>query len=112
MAINSTRLDTTNDTILYTSSGGVNAVTLIVVCNTGTASLSDETVNSCTLQLNLVKSGALTSDSNAIVKNLLIPAGETVFFSEERIVLDDGDRIRGAASEPNLLSITVSTIAV
>ena len=111
MAINSTRLTTTGDTTLYTSSG-VNAVTLMVVCNTGTPSLSDETVNSCTLQLNLVKSGSLSSDSNAIVKNLLIPAGETVFFSEERIVLDTGDTIRGAASESNLLSITVSTIAV
>lgn len=111
MAINSTRLTTTGDTTLYTSSG-VNAVTLMVVCNTGTPSLSDETVNSCTLQLNLVKSGSLSSDSNAIVKNLLIPAGETVFFSEERIVLDTGDTVRGAASEPNLLSITVSTIAV
>jgi hypothetical protein len=112
MAINSTRLTTTGDTTLYTSSGGVNAVTLIVVCNTGTPSPSDETVDSCFLQLNLVKSGFLPSDANAIVKNLVIPAGETVFFSEERIVLDIGDTIRGTASNANLLSITVSTIAV
>jgi hypothetical protein len=111
MAINSTRLTTTGDTILYTSSG-VNAVTLIVVCNTGTPNPADETINSCTLQLNLVKSGVLSSDANAIVKNLLIPAGETVFFSEERIVLDTGDTIRGSANQSNLLSITVSTIAV
>jgi hypothetical protein len=111
MAINSTRLTTTGDTALYTSSG-VNAVTLIVVCNTGTPNPADETINSCTLQLNLVKSGVLASDANAIVKNLLIPAGETVFFSEERIVLDTGDTISGAASATNLLSITVSTIAV
>lgn len=111
MAINSTRLTTTGDTVLYTSSG-VNAVTLIVVCNTGNPNLSDETINSCLLQLNLVKSGVLPSDTNLIVKNLLIPAGETVFFSEERIVLDNGDTIRATASNPNLLSITVSTIAV
>jgi hypothetical protein len=112
MAINSTRLTTTGDTVLYTSLNGVNAVTLIVVCNTGTPNPADETINSCTLQLNLVKSGVLASDTNAIVKNLLIPAGETVFFSEERIVLDELDTIQGAASQPNLLSITVSTIAV
>jgi hypothetical protein len=111
MAINSTRLTTTGDTVLYTSSG-VNAVTLIVVCNTGTPNPADETINSCTLQLNLVKSGVLASDTNAIVKNLLIPAGETVFFSEERIVLDTGDAIQGTANQSNLLSITVSTIAV
>jgi hypothetical protein len=112
MAINSTRLTTTGDTVLYTSSGGVNAVTLIVVCNTGVPNPADETINSCTLQLNLVKSGVLASDANAIVKNLLIPAGETIFFSEERIVLDQDDTIQGAASQSNLLSITVSTIAV
>lgn len=111
MAINSTRLTTTGDTVLYTSSG-VNAVTLIVVCNTGAPNPADETINSCSLQLNLVKSGVLASDANAIVKNLLIPAGETVFFSEERIVLDTGDTIQGAASSSNLLSITVSTISV
>ena len=108
MAINSTRLTTTGDTTLYTSAG-VNAVTLIVVCNTGPPDPADE---NCLLQVNLVKNGVLPSDTNCIVKNLLIPAGETVFFSEERIVLDTGDTVRATASEPNLLSITVSTIAV
>lgn len=111
MAINSTRLTTTGDTTLYTSSG-VNAITLIVVCNTGAIDLNNESVNSTMLQLNLVKSGELPSDTNVIVKNLLIPAGETVFFSEERIVLDQGDQVRATAGSPNLLSITVSTISV
>ena len=111
MAINSTRLTTTGSTTLYTSTG-VNAVTLIIVCNTGTPDPQNEATNSSTLQLNLVKSGVLPSDTNCIVKNLLIPAGETVFFSEERIVLETGDTIRAVASQPNLLSVTVSTIAV
>lgn len=111
MAINSTRLTTTGDTVLYTS-GGVNAITLIIVCNTGVIDPLDESVNSTTLQLNLVKNGQLTSDSNVIVKNLLIPPGETVFFSEERIVLDTGDSIRATSTEPNLLTITVSSISV
>jgi hypothetical protein len=111
MAINSTRLTTTGDTTVYTSPG-VNAVTLIVVCNTGAPDLGNESVNSTLFQLNIVKSGTLTSDTNCIVKNLLVPAGETVFFSEERIVLDTGDTIKATSSEPNLLSISVSTIAV
>lgn len=111
MAINSTRLTTTGDTSLYTSSG-VNAITLIVVCNTGTPDLLNEAVNASTIQLNLVKNGELPSDTNVIVKNLVIPAGETVFFSEERIVLGNGDTVRATAGSPNLLSITVSTISV
>lgn len=111
MAINSTRLTTTGNTTLYTSTG-VNAITLVVVCNTGTPDPNDELVNSSLLQLNLVKSGALPTDNNVIVKNLLVPPGETIFFSEERIVLDEGDALTGVASSANLLSITVSTIGV
>ena len=81
MAINSTRLTTTGDTIVYTSSG-VNAVTLIVVCNTGAPDSGNESVNSTLFQLNIVKSGELPSYTNFIVNNVLIPAVETVFFSE------------------------------
>lgn len=111
MAINSTRLTTTGDTELY-ESPGVNAITLIIICNTGTPDPADETVNQTLVQLNLVPNTEVSTDQNTIVKNLVVPAGETIFFSEERIVLENGDQIRATASQPNLLSITVSTIAV
>jgi len=121
--IYSTRLTTTGDTLVYTSSttgaaigGGVtgqtNAVTSIIICNTGTPNLTDETVNSSNLTLNLVLSGSVSSDTNTIVKNLIVPAGETVFFSDERIVLNPGDQIRATASSSNLLSVTVSSLPV
>jgi hypothetical protein len=121
--IYSTRLTTTGDTIVYTSSttgaaigGGVtgqtNAVTSIIVCNTGTPNLTDETVSSSNLTLNLVLSGGVPSDTNTIVKNLIVPAGETIFFSDERIVLNPGDKIHATASASNLLSITVSSLPV
>ena len=121
--IYSTRLTTTSDTLVYTSSttgapvagpvlGQENAVTSIIVCNTGTPNLTDETVNSSTLTINLCAGGGSASDTNTIVKNLIIPAGETVFFSDEKIVLNSGDTIRMTACAANLLSITVSTLAV
>lgn len=121
--IYSTRLTTTGDTLVFTSSttgapigGGVtgqtNAVTNIIVCNTGTPDLADETVNSTTLTLNLVLSGGVSSDTNTIVKNLTVPAGETVFFSDEKIILSSGDQIRATSSTSNLLSITVSSLQV
>jgi hypothetical protein len=121
--IYSTRLTTTGDTLVYTSSttgapigGGVtgqtNAITNVIVCNTGTPDLTDETVNSSTLTLNLVLSGGVSSDTNTIVKNLIVPAGETVFFSDEKIILNSGDQIRATASTSNLLSITVSSLQV
>jgi hypothetical protein len=35
-----------------------------------------------------------------------------VFFSDERIVLADGDTVQATASVANLLSITISTLPV
>jgi hypothetical protein len=121
--IYSTQLTTTGDTLVYTStttgadigpgvSGQTNAVTCIIVCNTGTPDNANETVNSSLLTLNLVVSGGVSSNTNTIVKNLIVPAGETVFFSDERIVLSPGDKIRATASVANLLSITVSSLPV
>jgi hypothetical protein len=121
--IYSTQLTTTGDTLVYTSSttgaaiglgvsGQTNAVTCIIVCNTGTPDLANETSNSSLLTLNLVISGGVSTNTNTIVKNLIVPAGETVFFSDERIVLNPGDQIRATASVSNLLSITVSSLPV
>ena len=118
--ITSTKLTTTGDTEVFRStttgaSGGAGqttAVTNIIVCNTGTPSATDETVNNCTLTVNLVRFGQVSNDTNTIVKSLTVPAGETVFFSDEKIILDSSDQIRAAASTGNLLSITVSSLAV
>ena len=123
--IYSTRLTTNGDTLVFTSSttgapiagavvGQVSAITTIIVCNTGAPDLTDETVNSANLTLNLTSyaQGLSSSATNTIVTNLTIPAGETVFFSDERIVLSAGDQIRATASTGNLLSITVSALPV
>jgi hypothetical protein len=53
-----------------------------------------------------------TGTGALVVKQLTIPAGETVFFSDERIVLNAGDQIKATASTANLLSITVSSLPV
>lgn len=126
--IYSTRLTTNGNTLVFTSSstgapvaGSVveqdNAITNIIVCNTATADLTDESVGTCKLTLNLVTPGNSSSDTNTIVKELIIPAGETVFFSDERIVLRGDsiygtDKIYATASVGDRLSITVSALPV
>lgn len=121
--IYSTRLTTTSDTLVFTSSstgapiagpvvGRDQAITTIIVCNTGTPNLTNETVNAANLTLNVVLFGSVSSTTNTIVSNLIIPAGETVFFSDERIVLSSGDQLRATSSAANLLSITVSSLPV
>ena len=111
MAISNTRLTTTAVTPVYTSSGN-NAVTTIIVCNTGTVNLTDETFNASNLTLYFVPNLGSATDSTTVVKDLTIPAGETVFFSDEKVILTNGDSIRASASVGNLLTITVSTLQV
>lgn len=111
MAISNTRLTTTAPTTAYFSTGN-NAITTIVVCNTGDSNLTDETVNSCTLTMNFVPAGGTLGDESTVVKNLIIPATETVFFSDEKVILADGDLISVQASVADLLTVTVSSLVV
>jgi hypothetical protein len=119
-------VDSTNVTIpvkVFTSSttggpigGGVtgreNAVTTIALCNTLAPDPADETTNSVTVNIYIVRSGLSYAAGNLVVSNLVIPAGETVFFSEERIVLASGDQIWVGTSQAAGLSVTVSVLAV
>jgi hypothetical protein len=111
MPITNTRLTNTLSNTVYTSIGN-NAITTMIVCNTGNVDLTDETVNSSTLNLFFVPNGGLIGDGTAVVKNLIVPAGETVFFSDEKIILGNGDTVVAQAGSGNLLTVTVSTLPV
>lgn len=92
--------------------GRTNAITTIAFCNTGAASLVDETDNQVIVNVYIVKSGRSYTDGNKIISELIVPAGETVFFAEERIVLDSGDEIWVGTSSASLLSVTISALEV
>ena len=92
--------------------GRENAVTTIALCNTAAASTADETTNAVTVNIYVVRSGLSYGSGNLVVSNLVVPAGETVFFSEERMVLASGDAIWIGTSAASRLAATVSTLAV
>ena len=92
--------------------GQVNAITTMVLCNTAAPTLTDETVNAVTVNIYLVKSGQSYGTNNTIVSSLNVPAGETVFFSDERIVLDSGDMVYVGTSAASRLAVTISTLPV
>lgn len=110
MAIQSTAIGTSN-TDLYTSSGNT-AVTCIWVCNTATYNPLDPTSGLTYLDLHFVKQGAGITNANLIVNQLPVPAGETVTFDTEKIILDNGDRVVASTASPANLVATISVISV
>lgn len=122
-----TATSVTNPDLVYTSSstgapiggavvGQTNAVTTIALCNIGAPNASDETVNDVVVNVYVAPQGVgaqyTGATCNLIVSQLTVPAGETVFLSEERIVLDPGDEIYVGTDTANLLCVTVSSLAV
>jgi hypothetical protein len=92
--------------------GQTNAVTTIALCNVLAPNATDETINSVNVNIYFVKNGASYGTSNLVVSSLAVPAGETVFFSEERFVLDSGDEVWVGTSAASALAITVSSLPV
>lgn len=93
--------------------GQVNAITAMILCNNyDPVSLTNEDTGTCTVNVYLVKAGGAPTSSTIIINQLIIPAGETVFLSEERIVLDSGDEIYVSATFANRITFTVSTLPV
>lgn len=110
--IQSTLLLAGLDQTIY-SSVNSNAITTMVFCNTATPDPADESVRAIALQVHVIKATKTKSFSNTIIKNLIVPAGETLFFDTERVVLDNGDSVLAVASGANRTSsiTAVSTAA-
>jgi hypothetical protein len=101
--------------------GQVNAITTIALCNTAAPNNADETANSVSVNIWIVPNGQSANPYNLVVSNLPVPAGETVFFNEERIILNgsaspsQADEIYVAASNSSVtpkLAVTVSSLPV
>ena len=110
MAITNAQLTTTQLDILTVPASTAYAITNILVCNNGTAS--------ALFDMHLIPQGfSLDNAVTRVINNLELPAGETFTFDNEKIVLDEGDRIAFVA-EPNLgtgltnLAATVSFLEV
>jgi hypothetical protein len=109
MALTSTQIETSgNDIFLCPGTSPDNlqehAETCMIFCNT---SASDVTLN-----LYTVPTGLSVAAQTQVIKDLLIPAGETFSFDSEKLVLGTGDRVRAVASVNSRLSVTVSSMRV
>jgi hypothetical protein len=109
------RVFTSTSNGFSTGTPQTSAVTTIALCNTGPGDLEDELVDQVIVNIYLVRQGKTFQPGDLIVSNLIVPAGETVFFSEERLILDPGDQIwigaESTAIDP-LIAVTVSSLPV
>lgn len=106
MALYNTPIGATNTTLV--SGTGVRAVTTIIVCNT-TSGDRQLTIYALGKDGSGVQSTA--GSGSMIVKDLNVPAGDTVSFDQEKFVLDSTDSLVAFGSSTGLTA-TVSTLPV
>ena len=85
------------------SGSGTRAITTVIVCNTGATDL--------TVTLYAVPSAGSAGNGTMIVNQLTVPAGDTVSFDQEKMVLGTSDQVRAICSASGLTA-TVSTLLV
>jgi hypothetical protein len=105
MAILNTRLFSSDPTTVF-QAVGQQAITVVYICNT---SGSDVTVN--VYAVNNDDSTA-TGDDNMILSELVVTANDTYIMSLEKLILDNLDQIVMEANIPDVVTVTVSSIAV
>ncbi len=105
MAIYNTQITATiaGSANTLSSGSGARAITTVIVCNTGGTDL--------TVTLYAVPSGGSAGNGTMIVNALTVPAGDTVSFDQEKMVLGTGDELKAICSASGLTA-TVSTLVV
>jgi len=110
MAIYNTSVTSSNTTLV--SGSGDRAVTTLIFCNTSTYVPATPTLNQSLLYVYAVPSGGTAGSSNIIVNGLPVPAGETVSFDQEKMVLGTGDSLVAKTDSLSNITATVSILAV
>jgi hypothetical protein len=105
MAIRNETLDAVGKNLFLCPVDEEHAVTCVVFCN---FSLSQVTIN-----VHVIPTGVSAVGNDSIVmKELLLPAGETFTFDTEKFVLTGGDRIHATASAGSAVTATISSMRV
>lgn len=114
MAIENAQLTTTQ---LNVFSGGVPtgkryAITSIMVANTYDPNLADADTHDASFDMHFRKAGQpLNNQITCVVRELLLPSGETFTFDSEKVLLDEGEEISFVAGPDiggNLTDLAVS----
>ena len=104
MAITSTLVASTTTTRIFLASGD-QAITTIMFCNTD---VSHDTL----LDVYVVGSGGVVGTATTVLKQLGLPATETFVMDAEKLILSSGDAIYAQATQPFIVSASVSSVSL
>ena len=114
MAITSTLVTTSNTSLIaptgtvptttFTGSQIGLAITCMMFCNYGGVP--------ATVTIYVIPSGGSVGNLTMIIKDLNIPAGETVSLDQEKLVLGSLDSIVAIASTNSVITSSISTLPV
>lgn len=102
MAITNSQLSATEKTVIF-DAVGENAVTCIIFCNT---SLTTD----ATVTVWIVPAGIAAGNTNMVLNEVSVPAGETFSLDTERFIMADSDSIQSQSSQNNIITATVSFV--
>ena len=103
MAITNTFLSTTNATAVFTAAND-EAITTIYLCNT--------TASNVSANVYCIDGGGTAANSNQIFNGLIIQGNDTYAIDTAKLVLASADEIEVSANVANVVSVTVSSIAI
>ena len=112
MAIESTAISSTDTDLLTVPADKSYAVLTIMICNTEAPNPVHPEHGETNFDLHFVKNGAAKSNTNMVIRSLVLPAGETFTFDSEKVVLETGDKIVALGESPTNLVATVSYLEV
>ena len=98
MAIKQAQLTTTQLDLLTVPEGSTQAITNIIVCNTYSPFGASPEAREAAFTMYIVKANdpatpGSIGPASTVVKDLILPAGETFTFDSERIVLESSDMV-------------------
>jgi len=111
MAIQSSLLQDSTSAISPSLSSDI-AVTTLIFCNLNTPDPMDISIGRQYIDVHVVENASSVSNTNKIINQLPINAGDTFSFSTERIVLGQGDRIHAKTTTSNQVSVTISYVTL
>ena len=89
------------------------AITNIMVCNTYDPNASDASLHDASFDMHIRKAGQpLNNKITCVVREMLLPSGETFTLDSEKIILDAGEEISFVAQPDTGGSLTDLAVSV